>query len=72
MSRRMRSAALLATLAVLLGVIVIMVVRGDPVPAELFMPLGAITAFLIWLEKERPGRGGSDTEEPAKDSESET
>ena len=51
MDRRVRSAALLAILGVLLGGVVVVLWRGDPLPTELLAPLGVITAALVWAER---------------------
>lgn len=56
MSKRVRAGALLAILAVLLGGVVVVLWRGEPIPAELLAPLGVITAFLVWAEKEGGGK----------------
>lgn len=65
MDRRVRSAALLAILAVLLGGVVVVLYRGDPLPTELLAPLGVITAALVWAERNEKG-GGDKKELPTK------
>lgn len=60
MTRMVRAVALLAVLAVLLGGVVVVLLRGDPVPTELLAPLGVITAALVWQEKRADDEEGQE------------
>lgn len=62
----MRTGALLAILATLLGGVVVILWRGEPLPAELLAPLGVITAALVWAERNDKEGGGNRPDPPDK------